>query len=51
MGFPANNSEAKYEAVIVGLKMATTLGVTRLEVRCDSLLVVQVKGEYITKDK
>ena len=31
--------------------MATTLGVTGLEVHCDSLLVAsQINGEYATKD-
>ena len=40
LGFPVTNNEAKYEAVIVGLRMATTLGVTGLEICCDSTLVV-----------
>jgi len=51
LGFPASNNEAKYEAVLVGLQMAITLGVTGLEVHCDSLSVVnQVSGEYIARD-
>jgi len=51
LGFRATNNEAKYEAVIAGLKMVATLGVTILEVRCDSLLIVsQVNGEYTAKD-
>jgi len=52
LGFPSTNNEAEYEAVIVGLKMAVTHGLNRLEVHCDSLLVVsQVKGEYTAKDE
>ena len=51
LGFQTTNNEAEYEAVIVGLKMATTLGVTELEVRCDSLLLVsQVNGDYIANN-
>ena len=49
--FSASNNEAKYEAVLAGLRMATTLGVMGLEVRYDSLPVVnQVSGEYIARD-
>ena len=40
LGFPATNNEAKYEPLIAGLRMTMTLVVTRLEVHCDSLLVV-----------
>ena len=51
LGFRATNNEAKYEAVIAGLKMATTVGVAKLEVRCDSLLIVsQINGKYTVKD-
>ena len=51
LGFPASNNETEYEVVIVRLQTAITLGVTGLEVRCDSSLVVnQVSGEYITRD-
>jgi len=51
LGFRATNNEAEYEAIIVGLKMATTLEVTKLEVHCNSLLIVsQINGEYTTKD-
>jgi len=32
LGFPATNNETEYEAVIAVLKMATTLGVAKLEV-------------------
>jgi len=47
----ASNNEAEYEAVLAGLRMAITLGVTGLEVRCDSSVVVnQVSREYVTRD-
>ena len=49
LGFRVTN-EGKYE-VITGLRMTSTLGVSMLEVRCDSLLIVsQVNGEYTAKD-
>ena len=52
LGFPATNNEAEYETVIAGLWMATMLGVSGLEVRCDSLLVVsQVNEEYAAKNE
>lgn len=41
------NNVAEYEALIAGLQAALELGVTRLRVRLDSLLIVrQVRGEY-----
>jgi len=47
LSFPATNNETEYEAVIIGLKMTSTLGVIGLEVHCDSLLVVsQSKGVH-----
>jgi len=52
LGLPATNNEVEYEAIIAGLRMASKLGVTKLEVCSDSLLVVsQVKGEYTAKDE
>ena len=51
LGFGATNKEAEYETIIAGLKMATTLGVMELEVRCDLLLIVsQINIEYTAKD-
>ena len=51
LSFPASNNETEYEVVLAGLRATITLGVTRLEVLCDSLLVVnQVSGEYVTRD-
>jgi len=52
VGFPAINNEPEYENVIAKRKMVVTLGVTRLHVQCDSLLVVsQVNREYTAKDE
>jgi hypothetical protein len=39
LGFPASNNEAKYEALIVGLKSAPRLDAEHLQVFCDSQLV------------
>ena len=51
LGFSVSNNEAEYEAVLTGLQIAITLGVTWLEVQCDSSLVVnQVSEEFITRD-
>ena len=52
LGFLATNNEAKYEVIIAGLKMAILLKVQTLEVRCDSMLVVnQVNGDYAAKNE
>jgi ribonuclease HI len=40
MQFPASNSAAEYEALLHGLRIATALGIHRLKVLGDSLLVV-----------
>ena len=40
LDFLTTNNKAEYEVVIAGLRMAMTLEVTELEVRCDSTLVV-----------
>ena len=50
--FLAINNEPEYKNVIAKRKMVVTLGVTRLHVQCDSLLVVsQVNREYTAKDE
>ncbi|XP_074351657.1 uncharacterized protein LOC141690785 [Apium graveolens] len=50
-GFPATNNQAKYEALITGLKLSRTLRVQDLKIYSDSQIVVkQTNGEYITKD-
>jgi ribonuclease HI len=45
--FPASNNAAEYEALINGLRIASELGIKRLEIRGDSELVV---GQ-VMKDK
>jgi ribonuclease HI len=48
----ATNNVAEYKAVIAGLEEAARLGVKRLEVRADSLLVIeQLKGNYAVKNQ
>ena len=60
--FPTSNYEAKYEALIIGLKLAAKLKVSELRVFSDSQLVIkQIRGEleahnssmarYLTKAK
>ena len=48
--FPATNNEAKYEALIAGLRLAREMRLQQLKVYSDSQLVVnQVKGDYQAK--
>ena len=45
--FKANNNQAEYEALVVGMLLAKEMGVKRLLTKSDSLLVTgQVTGEY-----
>ena len=39
--FPYSNNEAKYEALVVGLKVAKRLGIKKLKVFWDSKLVIK----------
>nr|GEU61746.1 uncharacterized mitochondrial protein AtMg00810-like [Tanacetum cinerariifolium] len=49
--FTATNTEAEYEALIAGLRIATRMGVRNLEENVDSRLVANhVLGEYVAKD-
>ncbi|XP_016191477.1 uncharacterized protein LOC107632294 [Arachis ipaensis] len=49
--FQASNNQAEYEALIAGLCLAQTMGITKINVKCDSLLVVQqVTGNFQVKD-
>ena len=49
--FPNSNNEAKYEALLVGLKAAKRLSIKRLKVFGDSELVIkQVEGAYGVKN-
>jgi ribonuclease HI len=48
----ATNTVAEYSALIAGLRHAVEIGVTELEVRSDSeLMVKQMRGEYRVKNK
>lgn len=52
LGFPASNNEAKYEALLVGLRSALRMKVSALMVFSNSKLVVnQVSGEYEARDE
>ena len=52
LGFPSPNNEAEYEALLAGLRMLKQIGANRVQLYCDSRLVVsQVKGEFNAKDQ
>ena len=49
-GFEASNNEAKYEALIAGIQLTKDIGVEKLEVFSDSMLVIQqLNGQYEAK--
>jgi ribonuclease HI len=51
MHFPASNNAAEYEALLHGLRIATTLGICRLKVLEDSLIFVnQTNKEWSCLD-
>jgi ribonuclease HI len=51
MHFPASNNAAKYEALLHGLRIATSLSIHRLKVLVDSMLVVnQANKEWSCLD-
>ncbi|KAM2654056.1 hypothetical protein EV2_025609 [Malus domestica] len=50
LGFKASNNEAKYEALLAGLRMAKDLAVKKLAIHSDSQLTTsQATEEYTTK--
>ncbi|XP_059658508.1 uncharacterized protein LOC132304809 [Cornus florida] len=50
--FPATNNEAEYEALLAGLRLASSLQVRCLKVFSDSQLVInQVTGQYHPKEE
>uniref|UniRef100_A0A2N9GNU9 Uncharacterized protein n=1 Tax=Fagus sylvatica TaxID=28930 RepID=A0A2N9GNU9_FAGSY len=52
LGFLASNNEAEYEALLMGLRSAIRLGTDRLQVFCNSQLVVNhITGEYLARDE
>lgn len=49
--FLATNNEAKYEAILTGLKIGKTLGAKSILVKSDSKLVIgQIRREYEAKE-
>ncbi|KFK22553.1 hypothetical protein AALP_AAs68488U001400, partial [Arabis alpina] len=51
LGFRASNNEAKYEAIIAGMRLAQGLNIEHVRAFCDSQLVSnQFSGEYATKE-
>ena len=51
IGFKATNNEAKYEALLAGLRVVSELGVESLDTFNDSQFMVnQVQGDYLAKD-
>ncbi|KAK9064300.1 hypothetical protein SSX86_015680 [Deinandra increscens subsp. villosa] len=50
LNFPNTNNEAEYEALLAGLRLAKRMGVKKLSVKVDSLLVTnQTTGEFEVK--
>ena len=50
--FPTTNNEAKYEGILMRLRVGRALGVKHLLVQNDSKLVIgQIKGEYEVKEE
>ncbi|VFQ82756.1 unnamed protein product [Cuscuta campestris] len=50
--FKVSNNETKYEALLCGLRLAASLKAERIQVRCDSKLIVgHVTGEFEAKDE
>ena len=49
--FPITNNEAKYEALLTGLRIARALGVENIVLKSDSQLVIgQVRGDFEAKE-
>ncbi|XP_074327573.1 uncharacterized protein LOC141665486 [Apium graveolens] len=49
--FKAMNNQAEYEALVAGLKLEKSLGISKMTIHSDSQIVVkQTSGEYIAKD-
>lgn len=52
LGFPTSNNEVEYEALIAGLRMSKQIGANRVQLYCDSRLVLsQVAGEFEANDQ
>lgn len=51
LGFPTFNNEVEYEALLAGLRMSKQVGEDRVQLYCDSRLVVsQIMGKFKAKD-
>ncbi|KAL0375600.1 UNVERIFIED_CONTAM: hypothetical protein Scaly_0677600 [Sesamum calycinum] len=51
-GFKASNNEAKYKALVIGMKMAHKVGARHLVVYSDSQLIVkEVEGKHKAKEE
>ena len=52
LSFFASNNEVEYDVVLVKLDLALVLAATKLEIRSDSLLIVEhIQQEYEAKDE
>ena len=52
MGFPASNNEAEYEALLVGLQLAISIGAKQIQVYSNSQLIVnQVLQKYEAREE
>ena len=49
--FPATNNEAKYEGILMGLRLGRALGVKHLLVQNLKLVIGQIKGDYEAKEE
>jgi len=51
LNFRCTNNMAKYEALLLGLKLITDLGATKVSILGDSdLIIQQMRGKFVTKD-
>ena len=52
LNFSASKNEVEYEAILVGLDLALTMTMTKLEICNDSQLIIeQIQKEYEAKDE
>lgn len=52
LGFPSLNNEVEYEALLTGLRMSRQVGANRVQLHCDSWLVVsQITSEFKAKEQ
>ena len=49
--FLATNNEAKYEGILMGLRLGRALGVKHLLVQNLKLVIGQIKGDYEAKEE